>query len=143
MANFSGPYGFLQSRGGISEDVRNHQFRFKDIVDPSTAAPRFALEHEVRSCTIRCIAGSSSTATHSANAAIAAAGMRHAVSALGSGLFESELQAKWRMYHGDYKELLDILACPKCKGDIHLNDMATDWFVTPAVLCIRSKTTFR
>jgi uncharacterized protein YbaR (Trm112 family) len=23
---------------------------------------------------------------------------------------------------GISKELLDILACPKCKGDIHLND---------------------
>ena len=31
------------------------------------------------------------------------------------------------------KDLLDILACPKCKGDIHLNDKGTDWSATPAV----------
>ncbi|HYA28632.1 MAG TPA: hypothetical protein VEI95_07405 [Acidobacteriota bacterium] len=49
VANFSGPYGYLQSRGLISEDVRNHQFRFKDIVDPDNGRPVFTLEHEVRS----------------------------------------------------------------------------------------------
>lgn len=49
VANFSHPYGFMQSRGLISEDVRNHQFRFKDIVDPDDGQARFALEHEVRS----------------------------------------------------------------------------------------------
>jgi hypothetical protein len=49
VANFSQPYGFLQSRGLISEDVRNHQFRFKDIVDPEDGSKKFTLEHEVRS----------------------------------------------------------------------------------------------
>ena len=49
VANFSGPYEYLQSRGLISEDVRNHQFRFKDLVDPDDGKPVFALEHEVRS----------------------------------------------------------------------------------------------
>jgi hypothetical protein len=49
VANFSHPYGFLQSRGLISEDVRNHQFRFKDIVDPENGHKQFTLEHEVRS----------------------------------------------------------------------------------------------
>jgi len=49
VANFSNPYGFLQSRGLISEDVRNHQFRFKDIVDPENGRKQFTLEHEVRS----------------------------------------------------------------------------------------------
>ncbi|MGZ8465987.1 MAG: hypothetical protein ACXWXT_10610 [Candidatus Binatia bacterium] len=49
VANFSTPYGFLQSRGGISEDVRNHQFRFKNIVDPVDGSAKFSLEHEVRS----------------------------------------------------------------------------------------------
>jgi len=49
VANFSGPYGFLKSRGLITEDVRNHQFRFKDIVDPENGARQFSLEHEVRS----------------------------------------------------------------------------------------------
>jgi hypothetical protein len=29
--------------------VRNHQFRFKDIVDPQDQNHKFTLEHEVRS----------------------------------------------------------------------------------------------
>jgi hypothetical protein len=49
VANFSGPYGFLESRGLISEDVRNHQFRFKNVIDPKDGTPQFTLEHEVRS----------------------------------------------------------------------------------------------
>ena len=49
VANFSGPYNFLQSRGLISEDVRNHQFRFRDLVDPTDGSKKFSLEHEVRS----------------------------------------------------------------------------------------------
>jgi hypothetical protein len=49
VANFSGPYGFLKSRGLISEEVRNHQFRFKTLVDPADGSAKFALEHEVRS----------------------------------------------------------------------------------------------
>ena len=49
VANFSGPYDYLQSRGAISEDVRNHQFRFKDIIDPVDGLSKFILEHEVRS----------------------------------------------------------------------------------------------
>ena len=49
VSNFSRPYGLLNDRGLISEDVRNHQFRFKDIVDLESGATVFALEHEVRS----------------------------------------------------------------------------------------------
>ena len=49
VANFSGPYGFLKQRGLITEVVRNHQFRFKDIVDLDSGKAVFALEHEVRS----------------------------------------------------------------------------------------------
>jgi hypothetical protein len=49
VANFSRPYNLLGERGLISEDVRNHQFRFKDIVDPENGAKVFTLEHEVRS----------------------------------------------------------------------------------------------
>ena len=49
VANFSGPYEFLKKRGLITEDVRNHQFRFKDIVDPESGEKLFELEHEVRS----------------------------------------------------------------------------------------------
>ena len=39
----------MNERGLISEDVRNHQFRFKDIVDPEDGEKKFSLEHEVRS----------------------------------------------------------------------------------------------
>lgn len=49
VANFSGPYEYLKSRGLISEDVRNHQFRFQTLVDPHNGETSFELEHEVRS----------------------------------------------------------------------------------------------
>jgi len=49
VGNFSGPYGFLKERGLIMEEVRNHQFRFKEIIDPETGNGVFFLEHEVRS----------------------------------------------------------------------------------------------
>ena len=49
LANFSGSYGFLKHRKLIMEDVRNHQFRFKDIVDPESGEKLFEIEHEVRS----------------------------------------------------------------------------------------------
>jgi len=49
VANFSGPYGFLKARGLVSEDVRNHQFRFREIVDPEGGESLFLIEHEVRS----------------------------------------------------------------------------------------------
>ena len=49
VANFSGPYTFLKTRGAITEEVRNHQFRFKEIADPAGGAGKFLLEHEVRS----------------------------------------------------------------------------------------------
>jgi hypothetical protein len=49
VANFSGPYEFLNSRGLITEDVRNHQFRFQAIVNPASGEKLHELEHEVRS----------------------------------------------------------------------------------------------
>ena len=49
VANFSGPYKYLTGRNLISEDVRNHQFRFRDIIDPESGNTVFLLEHEVRS----------------------------------------------------------------------------------------------
>jgi hypothetical protein len=48
IANFSKPYSFLSERGLITEDPRNHQFRFVDIVDPATNKVLFKIEHEVR-----------------------------------------------------------------------------------------------
>lgn len=49
VANFSGPYEYLKRRGLLSEEVRNHQFRFQAIIDPATGEKVFSLEHEVRS----------------------------------------------------------------------------------------------
>lgn len=49
VANFSGPFEALSERGLIMEGLRDHQFRFKELVDPKTGAPAHTLEHEVRS----------------------------------------------------------------------------------------------
>ena len=49
VANFSRAYGFLRERGLVTEEVRSHQFRFKDIADLDSGKPVFFLEHEVRS----------------------------------------------------------------------------------------------
>ncbi len=46
--SFSAPYEFLAERGLITEEPRNHQFRFQDIVDPSDGRVLFTIEHEVR-----------------------------------------------------------------------------------------------
>jgi hypothetical protein len=48
VANFSGPYNYLKDRGLLTEDIRNHQFRFQAIVEPKTGEPLCELEHEVR-----------------------------------------------------------------------------------------------
>jgi hypothetical protein len=49
VASFSEPYEALAKRGLITEEPRNHQFRFVDIVDPKTNKKLFSIEHEVRS----------------------------------------------------------------------------------------------
>jgi hypothetical protein len=49
IANFSAPFSYLEQRNLITEGIRNHQFRFRDIVDPDTGRVVFKLEHEVRS----------------------------------------------------------------------------------------------
>ena len=49
VADFSGPYQWLLQRGLVSEESDQHQYRFKDIVDPESAKPLFTLEHEIRS----------------------------------------------------------------------------------------------
>jgi len=48
VATFSAPYNFLKERDLIMEEPRNHQFRFKDIVDPDSGEHLHTLEHEVR-----------------------------------------------------------------------------------------------
>ncbi|HEU4340190.1 MAG TPA: hypothetical protein VFU31_01320 [Candidatus Binatia bacterium] len=49
VANFSAPYRFMKDRGLLAEDVRNHQFRFQQLIDPESGERLFLLEHEVRS----------------------------------------------------------------------------------------------
>ncbi|HXW83894.1 MAG TPA: hypothetical protein VEJ86_05785 [Candidatus Binataceae bacterium] len=49
VGNFSSPYQRLLERGLISEESDQHQYRFKDIVDPDTGKVLYTLEHEVRS----------------------------------------------------------------------------------------------
>ncbi|HZQ36280.1 MAG TPA: hypothetical protein VFD32_10125 [Dehalococcoidia bacterium] len=49
IANFSAPYAALAERGLVTEELRNHQFRFQTIVDPATGETCTELEHEVRS----------------------------------------------------------------------------------------------
>lgn len=49
VANFSRPYNFLKRHQLISEEVRNHQFRFQSIINADSGGIVFLLEHEVRS----------------------------------------------------------------------------------------------
>jgi hypothetical protein len=49
VANFSQPYHHLKANDLIMEEVRNHQFRFKEITDPDSGEHLHTLEHEVRS----------------------------------------------------------------------------------------------
>ena len=47
--DFSGPHRRLAQRGLIFEESDQHQYRFRDIVDPQTGEKLFTIEHEVRS----------------------------------------------------------------------------------------------
>ena len=49
IADFSGPYKKLGERGLVSQEDDQHQYRFKDIVDPVDGRQLFTIEHEVRS----------------------------------------------------------------------------------------------
>jgi hypothetical protein len=49
IADFSGPYRKLKALGLVSEESSQHQYRFRDIVDPQTRELLFTVEHEVRS----------------------------------------------------------------------------------------------
>lgn len=49
VADFSGPHQRLHERGLISEESNQHQYRFREIRDPSTGQVLATLEHEVRS----------------------------------------------------------------------------------------------
>ena len=49
LADFSGPYRRLLERDLVSEESDQHQYRFKEIVDPESGKPLFTIEHEIRS----------------------------------------------------------------------------------------------
>ena len=49
VADFSGPHRLLKEKGLVIEESDQHQYRFKDIVDPESGAVLFTIEHEVRS----------------------------------------------------------------------------------------------
>jgi len=49
IADFSGPHRRLLERGLITEESDQHQYRFKDIVDPRNGKHLFTVEHEIRS----------------------------------------------------------------------------------------------
>lgn len=49
--NFSAPHGKLLERGLISEESNQHQYRFRDIVDPDSGKLLYTIEHEIRSMT--------------------------------------------------------------------------------------------
>ena len=51
VADFSGPHAGLAERGLITREDNQHQYRFRDIVDPADGEALFVLEHEVRSMT--------------------------------------------------------------------------------------------
>lgn len=49
ITDFSSPHRRLLERGLITEESDQHQYRFKDIVDPEGGRVLFTIEHEVRS----------------------------------------------------------------------------------------------
>ena len=49
IADFDGPYRMLLTRGLITEESNDYQYRFRDIVDPGSGSVLFTIEHEVRS----------------------------------------------------------------------------------------------
>ena len=49
VAQFSAAHAQLRSRGLITEESNDHQYRFQEIVDPDSGVALFTLEHEVRS----------------------------------------------------------------------------------------------
>jgi hypothetical protein len=49
VADFSGPHRRLLERGLVFEESDQHQYRFKDIVDPESGKLLYTIEHEVRS----------------------------------------------------------------------------------------------
>jgi hypothetical protein len=51
VQEFSGPHDALESRGLITEESDQYQYRFEEIVDLDTNKSLFTIEHEIRSIT--------------------------------------------------------------------------------------------
>ena len=51
IVDFSGPHQWLLSRGLVTQESNQYQYRFQDIVDPESGKVVYTLEHEVRSIT--------------------------------------------------------------------------------------------
>jgi catechol 2,3-dioxygenase-like lactoylglutathione lyase family enzyme len=51
IVDFSGPHRRLLERELVTEESSEHQYRFRDIVDPDSGRVLFTVEHEVRSLT--------------------------------------------------------------------------------------------
>ncbi len=51
VSDFSGPHRRLIERGLVTEESSEHQYRFRDLVDPASGKALFTIEHEVRSLT--------------------------------------------------------------------------------------------
>jgi hypothetical protein len=51
IADFSGPHAALAKRGLITEESNEHQYRFRDLIDPADGRVLYTVEHEVRSLT--------------------------------------------------------------------------------------------
>jgi len=49
VTKFAAAFNFLRDHNLILGDIDNHQFRFKQIINPDSGAGVFCLEHEVRS----------------------------------------------------------------------------------------------
>lgn len=49
VADFAGPHRFLQERELVTEESNQHQYRFRDLIDPESGVRLFEIEHEVRS----------------------------------------------------------------------------------------------
>jgi hypothetical protein len=49
VADFSGPHRRLAALDLVTEESNQHQYRFRDIVDPDARRVLFTIEHEVRS----------------------------------------------------------------------------------------------
>lgn len=49
VCDFAGPHRFLKEQGLITEESNEHQYRFRQLIDPESGARLFEIEHEVRS----------------------------------------------------------------------------------------------